>query len=50
VASLLPRARPLPLSIDISCWHGAQQQSRRTLRLRANDGTDGQTDGHSAVS
>jgi len=36
---------PLPLSIDISCPHGAQQQTRRTLLLRSNDGTGRRTDG-----
>ena len=30
--------------------HGVQQQSRRTPRLRSNDGTDRQTDGRSTVS
>jgi len=39
-----------PLSIDISCRHGAQQQTRRTPRLRSHDGTDEQTDGRSIVS
>ena len=34
-----------PLSINISCRHGAQQQTRRTPRLRSHDGTDRRTDG-----
>jgi len=42
---LLQGARRPPLSIDISCPHGAQQQTRRTPRLRSNDETDGRTDG-----
>jgi len=41
---LLLGARRPPLSIDISCPHGAQQQTRRTPRLRSNDGTDRQTE------
>jgi len=46
-APLLLGARRPPLSIDISCPHGAQQQTRRTPRLMSSDGrrTDGQTDG-----
>jgi len=44
-APLLPRARRPPLSIDISCPRGAQQQTRRTPLLLSIDGTDGQTDG-----
>ena len=40
----LPRSTPL-LSIDMSRLHGAQQQTRRTPRLRPLDGTDRQTDG-----
>jgi len=36
-------ARRPPLSIDISCPHGAQQQTCRTPLLRS-DGTDGRTD------
>ena len=44
-APLLLGARRPPLSIDISCPHGAQQQTRRTLLLRSNNGTDGRTDG-----
>jgi len=40
-ALLLLGVRQLPLSIDIPCSHGAQQQTRRTPpRLRLNDGTD----------
>jgi len=40
-----------PLSIDISCPHGAQQQTRRTPMLMSSDGrrTDRQTDGRSTV-
>jgi len=38
----LAAGRP-PLSIDISCSHGAQQQTRCTQQLRSNDGTDRQT-------
>jgi len=33
-----------PLSIDISCLHGAQQQTRRTPRLWSNDTADRRTD------
>jgi len=36
-------ARRPPLSIDISCPLGAQQQTRRTLLLPLNDGTDRRT-------
>ena len=44
-APLLLGARRPPLSIDISCSHGAQQQTRRTPLLRSNDGTvDGRID------
>jgi len=45
-APLLLGARRPPLSIDISCPHGAQQQTRRTPMLMSSDGrrTDGQTD------
>jgi len=50
VALLLPRARRPALSIDVSCRHGAQQQTRRSGARRANDGTDTQTDGHPTVS
>jgi len=35
-------ARRPPLSIDISSPHGAQQQTRRALLPRSNDGTYGQ--------
>jgi len=42
--SAVAAGRPL-LSIDVSCLHGAQQQTRRTLLLRWNDGTDGWTVG-----
>jgi len=39
--------RPVaPLLIDISYPPGPQQQTRRTLQQRPNDGTDRQTDGH----
>jgi len=44
VLLLLGVRRP-PLSINISCSHGAQQQSRGTPLLRSNDGTDKRTDG-----
>jgi len=44
-APLLLGARRPPLSIDISCPHGAQQQTLRTLLLLSSDGTDRQTDG-----
>jgi len=44
-APLLLGARLPPLSIDISCPHGTQQQTRRTPRLRLNDGTHRPTDG-----
>jgi len=43
-APLLLGARRPPLSIDIFCQHGAQQQTGRTLRLRSNDGTENRTD------
>jgi len=33
-----------PLSIDIPCPHGAQQQTRRTPLLLSIDGTDRRTD------
>jgi len=39
-APLLPGARRPQLSLDISCPHGAQQQTRLTPLLRSNDGTD----------
>jgi len=39
-APLLLGARRPPLSIDISCPHGAQQQTRRLPLLLLNDGTD----------
>jgi len=48
--ALLPGARQPALSIDISCRHGAQQQTRGSGARRANDGTDTQTDGHPTVS
>ena len=41
---LLGARRP-PLSIGISCPHGAHQQTRRTLLLRSKDRTDGRTNG-----
>jgi len=45
-APMLLFAQRPPLSmIDISRPHGARQQTRRTPRLRSNDGTDTQTDG-----
>jgi len=37
------RRRP-PVSIDMSCPNGAQQQTRRTPLLRTNDGTDRRAD------
>jgi len=37
---LLLGARHLPLSIDVSYPHGAQQQTRRTPLQRSNSGTD----------
>jgi len=37
------RRRP-PLSIDMSCQRGAQQQTRRTSQRLSNDGTDRGTD------
>jgi len=48
------RRRP-PLSIDMSCHLGAQQQTRRTPQRLTNDGTDdertdGRTDGHPAIT
>jgi len=42
---LLLGARRLPLSIDVSRAHGAQQQTRCTPQLRSIDGTDRQTGG-----
>jgi len=39
---LLGTQRP-PLSVDISCPHGDQQQTRRTPRLQSNNGTDRRT-------
>jgi len=39
-APLLLGVRRPPLSIDIFCLYGAQQQTRRTWRLRSNDVTD----------
>jgi len=39
-----------PLPIDISCPHGAQQQTRRTPLLLSIDRTDGRTVGRSTVS
>jgi len=44
-APLLLGARRPPLSIDLSCLRGAQQQTRRTLLQRSIDETDRQTDG-----
>jgi len=53
-ALLLLGARRQPLSIDISCPHGAQQQTRRTPLLWSNDGAgeraDRWTDGHPSVT
>ena len=40
----------LPMSIDISCQHGAQQQTRCSGMQRANDGTDRWTDGQTLDS
>jgi len=37
-------ARRQLLSIDISCWYGAQQQTRRNGVRRTNDGTHTETD------
>jgi len=39
-----------PLSIDISCPWGTQQQTRRTLLQRSIDGTDRRMDGHPTVT
>jgi len=39
-APLLLGARHPPLSVDISCSRGAQQQTRRTPRLLSIDVTD----------
>jgi len=36
------------LSIDISCSHGAEQQTRGTPLLQSNDRTDRQADTNSA--
>jgi len=45
VAPLLLSARRPPSRIDISCSHGAQQQTRHALRRRRVMGqTDGQRD------
>ena len=49
-AQLLLCARRSPLSVDISCPHSAQQQTRHTPMLLSNDGTDSRTDGRSTVS
>ena len=43
-APLLRSSRRPPLSIDIFCPRGAQQQTRRTPLLRSNDETDRRTD------
>jgi len=43
VAPLLHGRRRQPLSIDISCPRGDQQQTRRTAQRLSNDGTDGRT-------
>jgi len=45
LSAVLSGARLLPLSIDNRLPRSAQQQTRRTLRQRSIDGTDGQTDG-----
>ena len=43
--------RRRPLSIDISCMQGAQQQTRRTSLVLSIDGImTGQTDGRSTVT
>jgi len=42
-AGAVAAGRPA-LSIEISCWHAAQQQARRTPLLWSNDGTDRQTE------
>jgi len=47
---LLLGARRPTLSIDVSCQHDAQQETRHTPQLRSNDGTDRLTDEHSTVS
>jgi len=39
-----------PLSIDISCPHGTQQQTAATMIDGADGRTDGQTDGRTTVS
>jgi len=44
------RHRRPKLSIDISCPHGAQQQTRRKPMLLSIDGTDRRTDRRSTVS
>jgi len=44
-APLLLSAQRSPLSIDVFCPHGAQQQTHRTPLLWSNDSTDGRTDG-----
>jgi len=49
-APLLLGARRPPLSINTSCLHDAQQQTRRTPLLRSNDGTERRTDGRTTVS
>jgi len=48
-ALLLLGARRPPLTIDISCRHGAQQQTRRSC-VRMVGRTDRQTDGRPTVS
>ena len=44
-APLLLSAGTCLLSIDMSCPHGAQQQTRRTPLLLSIDGTDRRTEG-----
>ena len=43
-------ARRPPLSINIACPPGPQQQTRCTLLQRSKNGTDRQTDGHRPVT
>jgi len=47
-AGALAARRP-PLSIDISCPRGAQQQTSRPPLVLSIDGTDGRTDGLSGA-
>jgi len=49
-AELRAAVRQPPLSIDISCPPGPQQQTRRNGMQASTDGTDKRTDGHLTVT